>query len=139
MNKIKKLGKYDKGAYYSRTKFDDESGKREKAFSMAWRKTNKSISFLNHGYGTLQCLFTHHEKWFVRHDLIIKKRDRYIVATAIQWIGTNVGFCWLQEVLESLGYKLVKIKKAEREKRNVQTEKKDSSEVDDVLADKACI
>ena len=111
MNKIKKLGKYDKGRFFSRTKLGDHSGLRERAFAHAWRNTNKKVSFLNYGYGTLQCLFTDHEAWRVKYVVIIKKRDRYIVATAIQWLGTNIGFCWLTEVLKEIGFKLVEIEK----------------------------
>lgn len=42
----------------------------------------------------------------------ITKRDRFIVATIIQWLGTNVGFCWLQETLRQCGYDLVERKDA---------------------------
>ena len=108
-NTIKKLGKYNKGAYFNRTKINNKTGKRERAFAIAWRKTNKRIGFLNHGYGTLENLFISHEKWFVKYNIIIKSRDRFIAATIIQWLGTNVGFCWLQEVLKTLGYKIERI------------------------------
>lgn len=109
---IKKIGRHNKGAYFGRIKFGCLSSKREGAFSSAWREINKRVSFLNYGFGTLENLFIHHEKMFVVTALKIKSRDRFIAATVIQWLGTNVGFCWLEEVLGELGYKLEKKKEA---------------------------
>jgi hypothetical protein len=40
----------------------------------------------------------------------ITARERFIVATVIQWLGSNVGFCFLREVLKSCGYDIVKHK-----------------------------
>lgn len=35
-------------------------------------------------------------------------RDRRIAATLMQWLGSNVGFSFLQEALAKCGYKIVK-------------------------------
>lgn len=32
------------------------------------------------------------------------KRDRYVAASVIQWLGTNVGFCFLRGVICKAGY-----------------------------------
>ncbi len=39
----------------------------------------------------------------------ITKNDRVIVATVIQWLGTNIGFNFLERTLKKCGYKIVKI------------------------------
>ena len=38
--------------------------------------------------------------------LKITNRDKYVVATVIQWLGTNVGWCFLEECLKECGYTL---------------------------------
>lgn len=40
--------------------------------------------------------------------VFVTKREAEVAATVIQWLGTNVGFCWLETVLKSCGYSLVK-------------------------------
>ena len=39
----------------------------------------------------------------------ITKRDACIVATVIQWLGSNVGFDFLRTCLEKCGYRLDRI------------------------------
>ena len=34
------------------------------------------------------------------------ERDRIVVETVIQWLGSNVGICFLSEALKSAGYRL---------------------------------
>lgn len=36
-------------------------------------------------------------------------RDRQIAATVIQWLGTNVGMCFLDQALARAGYRVVRI------------------------------
>lgn len=110
---IKKLGKKHKGFRHERTKFKGH-GEIEKAFYEHWRKQNVGVRGINHGYGTLQDLLIDEDfnsplkpSWFVTK---INSRDRFIVATVMQWLGTNCGFCFLQEVLKSCGYSIVKDK-----------------------------
>lgn len=46
----------------------------------------------------------------VEHEPLTRKQAR-IVSSAIQWLGSNVGFCFLEETLKAAGYTLTKIKK----------------------------
>ena len=46
------------------------------------------------------------KKWGVD----INERDRMIVATVIQWLGSNVGFSFLHETLKDFGYIIVEKK-----------------------------
>jgi len=41
----------------------------------------------------------------------LTEREQCIIATIIQWLGTNVGFGFLQEVLKQSGYFLTSLKK----------------------------
>jgi hypothetical protein len=88
---------------------------REMAFYEQWLKENQPLSWVNNGHGILQDLFIERNitqplgqtKWIVE----INNRDRWIVATIIQWLGTNVGFCFLQEALRRCGYTIVQSKR----------------------------
>jgi len=106
---ILKLGKVDKGFRFERTTW--EYGDREKIFYKKWKEENKRKSWINQGQGALQNLFAHQKtKWYLPQtwQLIINNRDRYIVATVMQWFGTNCGWCFLEECLAKCGYKIVK-------------------------------
>ena len=39
---------------------------------------------------------------------LVSHREATIAATLIQWLGTNVGFCFLESALKRCGYKIVK-------------------------------
>lgn len=83
-----------------------EFNEREKAFHDEWLKENKVDGF---DRGLLQTLFIEHggnpmsifnEKGVIE---IITERDRKIVATVIQWLGSNVGMCFLENSLARFG------------------------------------
>ena len=96
---------------YRRTAFND----REKAFAESWEKENVPQHGLNYGHGILQDLFFTGSPWFsnlnsrAKAIKIISRRERMIVATVIQWLGTNCGWCFLEETLRSCGYRIEKI------------------------------
>lgn len=90
---------------------------REKAFAELWEKENIPASFINYGYGILQDLFIANRDGTFHHfgqyaKTVINKRDRYIVATVIQWLGSNVGMSFIKEALNSCGYDVI-VKKDE--------------------------
>jgi len=94
----------NKGYRFERT----ETNERELAFYQQWLIENYPQPGLGHGQGILQDLFIEREpgdfflpgnKWVE----IINDRDRRIVATIIQWLGTNVGMSFLNEALERFG------------------------------------
>jgi hypothetical protein len=87
-----------------------EHNPKETAFHDQWIKENRPLSWVNSGHGLLQDLFferQENQKW--KCIVEINKRDREIVATVIQWLGTNMGICFLETTLRSVGYKIVKI------------------------------
>ena len=98
---IENLEQYNVGLFLERTKFNDI----EKAFSDEWEKENKILIHMNQGRGTLQNLMYEDGKALFH----ITKNDRVIVATIIQWLGTNIGFSFLESALRRCGFKIVKI------------------------------
>lgn len=93
------------GIMLDRVKFND----REKAFSEQWNEDNEIKRYMNHGHGLLQDLFIDRDKSNNRMFYhVITRNDRVIVATVIQWLGTNIGISFLERALNRCGYKLVK-------------------------------
>lgn len=103
---------------------------RERVFAEAWEKENERRSGLNFGYGILQDLMVTSREagprdlsiadrtWALRPRWLrvafrIGKRDRVVAATVIQWLGSNCGFSWLQEVLRGCGFELTRIERKE--------------------------
>ncbi len=92
-----------------------EHNDREKSFHDHWKKENLIQPGLNFGNGTLQGLFcsipkgTYSPAFHHGIEVEITKRDRMIVATVIQWLGSNCGWCFLEETLKDCGYKIVKL------------------------------
>lgn len=109
MEKKRRIKLNDIGAFSKRCDFNPL----EKAFADEWRKHNdkKYSRGINFGYGILQDLFISGSIFSYRAKTIINKRDRYIVATVIQWLGSNIGRCFIEDCLKKAGYKIVKIQK----------------------------
>jgi len=113
---IKKNGSKNLGWKTDRLKYDPKDI--ENALSEHWVKENKKRGGINFGHGILQDLFFERlghpfNIMAVAHCFLkITNRDRLITATVIQWLGTNVGFCWLKEALSKAGYDIVKRKDA---------------------------
>lgn len=95
---IHNLGVKNRGCFYERTEFGDL----EKSFADHWEAENKP----NPSYhdGILQTLFFR-SQWRVEH--IVTPMERYVAATAIQWLGTNCGFAFLQQCLKAVGLRIV--------------------------------
>lgn len=81
--------------------------RRERALAETWMKENKESRFGD----TLQKIF------IIDRDISglfgktrkvkITARDRFIVATVIQWLGTNIGWGFLENALRRAGYSIV--------------------------------
>jgi hypothetical protein len=102
----------DKGWQRDRIKHND----REKSFAELWEKENDPdyCRCINFGHGLLQDLFIRQDGPIYPHRggsaaLIVNKRDRFVVATVIQWLGSNCGLEFLQKALEKCGYRLERI------------------------------
>lgn len=75
---------------------------REMAFYEQWLKENEPRRYINNGQGILQDLFIERDGFMGhvrRYEVEINNRDRYIVATIIQWLGSNVGMGFLHSAL----------------------------------------
>lgn len=99
-----------RGKWHNRTMDDCHHGRLEKAFAEAWEKENNPSSMLNYGVGTgvgLLCMepsemaITFGGFAQVRE---LTQEEATAMATAIQWLGSNCGFCFLSMVLEQCGY-----------------------------------
>jgi hypothetical protein len=113
------LGKKNQGWRIERTTSPDLPLERE--FANEWRKINKPIPNVNHGYGALQDLFIGGGFMFSPFSprYVVRKitpTDRMIVATIIQWLGSPVGFGFLTTVLDKAGFDIVPRKKINHEK-----------------------
>lgn len=93
------------GRNFNRTK----TNPRELAFYEQWMKENEPLSYINKGHGILQDLFIESTgQLFSRKTIeVINNRDRMIVATVIQWLGSNVGMSFLHEALKRFNAHIV--------------------------------
>jgi len=88
---------------------------REIAFAEEWERQNVDQRGVNYGFGILQDLFLQPPSGglSIRNDrkcrARITKRDRFIVATVIQWLGSNCGMGLLHAALHNCGYRIVKV------------------------------
>lgn len=97
---IKCLGSRNLGCWHKRRKYN----LREKIFIKEWKQINKRYPGARFGFGILQNLFCTEDMC----HLVIEQRDRFIVSTVIQWLGSNVGFGFLRDVMRRCGYKIVR-------------------------------
>lgn len=105
-----KINDQNVGYFTDRLKHND----REKAFHDEWYEENKIAPGINFGNGTLQGLFTSRAKNNLggpKIDIEVNKRERQIVASIVQWLGTNCGFSFLEMALKRCGYRITKIEK----------------------------
>lgn len=80
----------------------------ERSFSEEWQKENKKRPGINKGHGILQDHFIEDGLYRATFLCEITHKERLIVATIIQWLGTNCGRCFLERVLDKCGYRIVK-------------------------------
>ena len=86
-----------------------ERNHRENAFAETWEQENERRPGLNFGQGMLQDLLAQRsEKWPHYPSLrkVVDNRDAAIVATVVQWLGTNVGMSFLGEALKRCGFRI---------------------------------
>jgi hypothetical protein len=104
----------NRGRCFRRTKYQPSNIpgwiNRERIFSEAWEDENEPRRYLNFGHGILQDLFFErvpHWPFTPVATHRITRRERMVTATAIQWLGSNCGWCWLEKTLRKCGYMLV--------------------------------
>lgn len=71
---------------------------REAIFAKEWANQER----LNH---TLEWLLTTSQDQTIQ-ERELTQEEATAAATIAQWLGSPVGFCWLEETLEKAGYKL---------------------------------
>lgn len=95
------------GIHSHRLEYTSGTSDVERAFAEEWMKENEPISWSNNGFGILSALLTK------QGDVVYKptNRERAIVATVVQWLGSSIGQAFMERCLESVGRKIVEIKK----------------------------
>lgn len=79
----------------------------ERIFAERWLHENNERRYT--GGSILQCLFLRDSglPWslfsYRRPRLLINRRDAMVAATVIQWLGTNVGYCFLEDCIRRAG------------------------------------
>jgi hypothetical protein len=98
------------GVSHGRTKVDYGGlVNREKIFSDQWRRENEGVpSCLNGGKGVLELIVCSGEDGRLVRDLT--QLEAAVAATVVQWLGSNVGWCFLEQCVEGCGYSLVRRK-----------------------------
>ncbi len=92
----------NRGNCYDRTQWNSL----EKSFADRWEEENQDTC------GTAEILEAIMRPDRKNPELLPNRypptpRDRFVAATVIQWLGTNIGFCFLNECLAERGYKIV--------------------------------
>ena len=99
-----------------------EHSERERAFAEAWRKENEQSSYRQLLDALLLVQTTPDDPDAQRGDdglgITYTKRplghatprDAVVAATVVQWLGSNVGFDFLQEALRAAGYRIDRCK-----------------------------
>lgn len=104
----------NRGFKYERTQHDPV----EKAFADAWEAANKKSPGLNYGQGLLQDLFFDGNSVYRAECVhVIKPKERWVVATVMQWLGTNCGFSYLRETLRRAGFAIIRIEELNPEQK----------------------
>jgi hypothetical protein len=92
------------GFHAKRTEFKDDTGRLEKSLANLWNKENQPKKNVNFGMGILQDLCYKHRG---EYHCVIDEEHRAVVATIIQWLGTNIGRCFLEQAFREAGWKIV--------------------------------
>ena len=85
---------------------------RERVIAAMWQKECRRDASVNSGLGIAQGLLTKASEYFFQPHggfvAVLGNREAMIAATMIQWLGTNVGMCFVTEALRRMGYKVEK-------------------------------
>jgi hypothetical protein len=85
----------------------------ERAFANTWEYENIKRPGINYGHGILQDLMfnqrSREEGWLIDVEYWISQREATIVATVIQWLGTNCGMAFLHTALKKAGWTVQKV------------------------------
>jgi hypothetical protein len=94
------------GKHAGRMKYQCHSSDRERAFANGWAKQNERVAYLNGNRGLLEILLCTDPKED-RVERELTPAEATAAATAIQWLGTHCGFCFLEKCLGDAGYSVI--------------------------------
>lgn len=95
----------DTGFRLDRTRWNDDTGRLEKALAEHWSNKNKRRPGINYGNGILQDLMLQAARTEPpEFDPWVTPRERKIVAMVVQWMGTNCGRSFLWEAHQKGGW-----------------------------------
>jgi hypothetical protein len=93
-----------KGVWFDRTKAEDGTGPREKAFADTWQKENvprRHFPFSS-SCSRLEMLMRNESRL-----IPVSEESATAVATIVQWLGSNCGWVFLEASLHNAGYRIV--------------------------------
>lgn len=85
---------------------------REVAFAAEWEMENERIG--GSGMVFSRLLYDHGGSETLDTSAVEVDRDRIVAATIIQWLGSNVGFSFLENALRACGYEITREKAGRR-------------------------
>lgn len=89
-----------------RTKGAHAQAKRERGFAKQWRHEN-DLGYHKTNPRSLADMLMANEPGF---ELPLSSRERRTVSTVIQWLGSSVGFDFLNLALKRAGYRIEKVR-----------------------------
>lgn len=120
-----------RGLHYARTAHPAST--LEKALADEWERENRRQPGTDYGYGLLQNLMIQQRShpnprpgpaWFESFDpisfrvwrrvFVVRRGTAAAVATAIQWLGSNCGRCFLETALARAGWSMIRTEHLDR-------------------------
>lgn len=96
------------GIRFERTLCQDSVGRLEKSLLELWQRENENRVGVNFGNGLLQGLFCKRDDNGSMEELhTVTNSERMVAASVVQWLGTNVGRCFLEQAFNAAGWTLV--------------------------------
>jgi len=102
---------HTKGA--SADRLEHPTSYREKGFVEQWERENQNTDMvrclLNKPRGIIGVIQTPYDGLPLEE---ISERDRVVAATIVQWLGSNVGWSFIEEALGRSGFQIIKTKES---------------------------
>jgi hypothetical protein len=96
----------NEGFHIERTLINDPVGRLEKALSDLWKEENVPTKNVNYGKGILQDLCCSVKKGHGVEFYDLDEHSRTVAATVVQWLGTNIGRCFLENAYRDAGWEI---------------------------------
>ena len=106
MEKKGRVKIWDRGFHHRRTEGTSQQSRREKVFAEEWKDEAPQIvdGILTPPHRKGNPFELH--KWG-NPATKITRRDRAVIATLMQWLGSNVGYSFLVTALKKCGYEVI--------------------------------